>query len=322
MRLIPLLVIALTATGTARAQEATAPRLAFPLDCELGVTCFIEDYVDNDPAPGQLADFACGINTRDGHKGTDIALLSFDAVGQGTTVTAAAPGQVLRTRDGMADDRLMRGVTSQNACGNAVLIDHGDGWRTLYCHLREGSLSVSEGDRVQAGDPIAMVGLSGQTNHPHLHLQVLRNDKVIDPFRPEATEGCDMPEATLWQETPAYTETGMVTAGFSDHMPTLESVQDGSARAQSGAPDLPLVVYAYLGHARDGDLLTITASGPEGEIFQREMVLQDPAKAQFQAFGRNPPQEGWPTGEYLGEALLTRDDEVIAHRFAHVTVRP
>lgn len=321
MRLSPLPVIAMIA-GTAHAQDADPPSLAFPLDCDLGVTCYIEDYVDNDPAPGKLADFACGINTRDGHKGTDIALLSFDTIEEGTTVTAAAPGQVLRTRDGMADDRLMRGVTSQNACGNAVLIDHGGGWRTLYCHLREGSLAVSQGDQVQEGDPIAMVGLSGQTNHPHLHLQVLHDDKVIDPFRHDAAETCDMPEATLWKDTPAYTETGMVTAGFSDHMPTLETVQDGSARAQNGAPDRPLVVYAYLGYAQDGDQLTISATGPEGEIFRREMVMQDPAKAQFQAFGRNPPPGGWPSGEYLGEALVTRSGEVIAHRFAHVTVQP
>jgi murein DD-endopeptidase MepM/ murein hydrolase activator NlpD len=102
-------------------------QLALPLDCEIGRDCFIEDYVDHDPAPGRQRDFACGFNARDGHRGTDFALISFAAMERGVTVRAAAAGRVLRIRDAMPDDRLMRGVTEANACGNAVLIDHGDG---------------------------------------------------------------------------------------------------------------------------------------------------------------------------------------------------
>lgn len=40
----------------------------------------------------------------------------------------------------------------------------------------------------------------------------------------------------------------------------------------------------------------------------------------MQAFGRKAPRGGWPTGEYLGQATLTRDGTIIAHRFAHMTV--
>lgn len=297
-------------------------QLAFPLDCKIGTSCYVEDYVDLDTTRGKQADFACGINTRDGHKGTDIALLSFDAIATGVTVSAAAPGQVTRIRDGMADDRLMRGVTAQNACGNAILVDHHDGWQTLYCHLRKGSITVSEGDLVQSGDPMAKVGLSGMTNHPHLHLQVMKNGQVVDPFHPEANGQCGTPGRDLWQDAPPYTETGLITAGFADHMPTLATVRDGSARAQAGAPELPLVVYAYIGHAKDGDLLTLSADGPGGEVFRRDILLKSPQKALFQGFGRKAPDQGWPTGDYLGEALLTRNGEVIAHRFAHVSVLP
>lgn len=296
-------------------------RLALPLDCVLGQSCFIEDYVDNDPAKGAQKDFACGINSRDGHRGTDFALLDFAAIAEGVAVRAAAAGLVLRTRDEMPDDRLMRGVTDANACGNAVLIDHGQGWQTLYCHLRLGSVSVAPGDRVQAGDALGLVGLSGQTNHPHVHLTVLRDGQTVDPFRPAATGTCGAPAETLWIDPPAYTPTGLITAGFSDGVPTLDAVNDGSARRDGLSPGQPLVVYAHAGYPQPGDVLTLSAEGPAGtEVFRREIVFENDQISQMRAFGKKAPAKGWPSGEYLGEALLTRGGVVIAHRFTHVIV--
>lgn len=312
---------ALVLIASAPVAGAEDLRLGLPLDCVLGQTCFIEDYVDNDPAQGTQRDFACGINSRDGHRGTDFALLDFGAIAQGVPVRASAPGTVLRTRDEMPDDRLMRGVTDSNACGNAVLIDHGQGWQTLYCHLRLGSVSVAPGDLVQTGDALGMVGLSGQTNHPHLHLTVLRDGQIVDPFRPTATGTCGAPGETLWIDPPAYTPTGLITAGFSDGVPTLNTVNDGSARRDRLAPGQPMVVYAHAGHPQPGDVLTLWARGPAGtEVFRREIAFETDQISQMRAFGKKAPAQGWPTGEYLGEALLTRDGLVIAHRFTHVTV--
>jgi len=302
---------------------AEAISLVLPIDCEMGTTCYIEDYVDNAPERGRQTDFACGINSRDGHRGTDIALLDFEAVDIGVAVLAAASGRVLRTRDGMADDRLMRGVTSDTACGNAVLVAHDAGWQTLYCHLKEGSLTVSSGMAVEAGTPLGLVGLSGQTNHPHLHFTVLKDGNVVDPFRPDATGTCGAPDGDgLWETAPIYTATGMVTAGFADHVPSLEDVRSGAARLPEGTSDAPLVVYSHIGYAEDGDRLAIRATGPDGEVFATEMVIEDPQVSVLRSFGRRAPPTGWPAGEYLGEATLTRDDRVIAHRFAHVMVAP
>lgn len=296
-------------------------RLVVPLDCTLGETCFIEDYVDNDPAEGRQRDFSCGINSRDAHKGTDFALLDFDAVKTGVSVLAAAPGIIKRTRDEMPDDRMMRGVTAQNACGNAVLIDHEGGWQTLFCHLRLGSVSVAPGDLVQSGDPLGLVGLSGQTNHPHVHITVMRDGKVVDPFRPHATGTCGDPVQTLWTEPPAYTRTGLVTAGFSNSVPTLKSVADGTARRATLTPDQPIVLYGHAGYPQPGDVLTLSADGPAGtEVFRKEITLDADQVSQMRAYGRKAPKAGWPTGEYIGRARLTRDGMVIAHRFAHVIV--
>ncbi|WP_240484688.1 M23 family metallopeptidase [Pseudoponticoccus marisrubri] len=297
--------------------------MAWPVDCTLGQDCFIEDYVDQDPEPGRQRDFACGYNARDGHKGTDIALLDFDAIAEGVAVTAAAPGLVLRTRDEMPDDRLMRGVTDQTACGNAVLVEHADGWRTLYCHLRLGSVAVAPGDIVRPGDRLGSIGLSGRTNHPHLHLQVSRDGALVDPFRPGAALGtCGTAGDTLWQNPPGYVRTGLFTARFSNRVPGFDEVRAGTAPIDVADPMQPLVVYAIAQEAQTGDRLTLSGEGPEGRIFFHSLVLDAPQRSQLQAYGRKAPDGGWPPGDYLGRAMLTRDGQVIAHRFAHVTVTP
>ncbi|MEM9551876.1 MAG: M23 family metallopeptidase [Pseudomonadota bacterium] len=314
---LALFALALMQPTSGQAQDL---RLTLPVDCEMGATCFIEDYVDQDPAEGQQRDFACGINSRDGHKGTDIAILSFDALEAGVDVLAAAPGVVLRLRDEMPDDRLMRGVTSENACGNGLIIRHDDGWQTQYCHLKLGSISVARGERVEAGDVIGEIGLSGQTNHPHLHFNVFRDGDLVDPFRPHAFGSCGPVGASLWTDPPTYHNTGLVTAGFSDRVPSLDEVTSGAARIGEGRSGAPLVVYAHAGYAQPGDVLRLTATGPEGDVFARDIVLEDPKVSQMQAFGRRAPEGGWPVGEYLGEAWLIRDGTVMAHRFTHLTV--
>lgn len=296
------------------------PILDWPVDCSLGETCFIEDYVDADPTEGRQSDFACGINSRDGHRGTDIALLDFADITRGVAVRAAAPGRVVNIRDGMPDDRLMRGVTSQRACGNAVLINHQDGWQTLYCHMRLGSVAVSPGQEVTAGEMLGLVGLSGQTNHPHLHLTVLRDGSVVDPFDPEPDEVCGETGQTLWSQAPDYVRTGLVTAGFSNMVPGFDSLRDGSARVETSTPDQPLVVFAHIGHAEHGDVLKIEAQGPQGPVFERSILLKAPKASTLRSFGKKAPPNGWPKGEYLGEATLLRGGRVIAHRFAHVIV--
>ncbi|MEZ5715749.1 MAG: M23 family metallopeptidase [Paracoccaceae bacterium] len=271
---------ALALCAAALPAAAEPPSLALPLDCQLGETCFVEDFVDHDPAAEKSRDFACGLNTRDGHKGTDFALLSFDSIDQGVPVRAAAPGRVKAIRDEMPDDRLMRGVTSQTACGNAVLLDHGDGWQTLYCHLRLGSVAVRPGDTVETGARLGLVGLSGQTTHPHLHLTVLQDGKTVDPFRPDAAlDSCGPPDPahTLWTDPPAYHDTLLRLAGFSDRAPGYDDLRAGTARRDTLPPDAALVVYAEAGLAQPGDSLTISAKGPDGdELFRQTRTFDAP----------------------------------------------
>ncbi|MCT4556634.1 MAG: M23 family metallopeptidase [Pelagimonas sp.] len=298
---------------------AEPPRLALPLDCTLGQDCYIEDYVDNDPAKGAQRDFSCGLNARDGHKGTDFALVSFDAIETGVAVLAAAEGVVIRTRDSMPDDRHMRGVTTGNACGNAVLVDHTGGWQTLYCHMKRGSVRVNPGDRVQTGDHLGDIGLSGQTNHPHLHMTLLKNGKHIDPFNPDGG-ACSDSTTPLWDPSIPYIKTGLMTAGFTDHIPSFNHVTNGKARKETLLAHGNIVVYAHMAYAQQGDVLSISASGPQGQIFNRDILIASPKVSEMRAFGKKAPGAGWPSGEYLGDVTLRRQGQIIAHRFAHVVV--
>jgi hypothetical protein len=295
--------------------------MSLPIDCTLGANCYIEDYVDNNPAKGPQRDYTCGPHSRDGHKGTDFALTSFNDLDSGVSVLAAADGTVLRTRDSMPDDKEMRGVTSQNACGNAVLLDHGNGWSTLYCHLKQGTVAVAPGQIVRSGTYLGDVGLSGQTNHPHLHMSVTKEGKIVDPFHPSGEE-CGQTQATLWESAPAYDKTGFLTAGFSSKVPTLSEIRKGDAHLSETRPDAPIIVFGHVAYAQPGDVLTLSATAPNGqEIFVREIVLENPKISQMQAFGRKPPAKGWQKGEYIGKARLTRDDRLIGHRFSYLTVK-
>ncbi|MBQ2392473.1 MAG: M23 family metallopeptidase [Clostridia bacterium] len=63
--------------------------------------------------------------------------------------------------------------------GNYVVISHSDGFDTLYAHCD--TLLCKEGDVVEKGDVIALVGSTGRSTGPHLHFEVRINDKRLDP---------------------------------------------------------------------------------------------------------------------------------------------
>jgi murein DD-endopeptidase MepM/ murein hydrolase activator NlpD len=63
--------------------------------------------------------------------------------------------------------------------GNEIIINHGDGYMTRYAHASE--LLVNTGDRVSRSQVIAKIGQSGRSTGPHLHFEILKNGKVVDP---------------------------------------------------------------------------------------------------------------------------------------------
>lgn len=67
----------------------------------------------------------------------------------------------------------------QPSYGRSVLLQHGDGYSTLYAHLA--SSLVKLGDRVAPGDPIGLAGSSGNSTGPHLHYEIWKDGQVLDP---------------------------------------------------------------------------------------------------------------------------------------------
>ncbi|MDX2097721.1 MAG: peptidoglycan DD-metalloendopeptidase family protein [Leptolyngbyaceae cyanobacterium bins.59] len=64
--------------------------------------------------------------------------------------------------------------------GNTVILDHGNGITTLYAHASE--VLVAEGQTVQRGEPIALVGSTGLSTGPHLHFEVRQDGEPVDPM--------------------------------------------------------------------------------------------------------------------------------------------
>jgi murein DD-endopeptidase MepM/ murein hydrolase activator NlpD len=63
--------------------------------------------------------------------------------------------------------------------GNCIVINHGNGYKTVYGHLRQ--IKVKEGQWVTKGEEIGIIGNTGNSTGPHLHFEVRVNDVAIDP---------------------------------------------------------------------------------------------------------------------------------------------
>lgn len=96
--------------------------------------------------------------------------------GYGQPLRAPASGTVLRVVDGIPDNLP---PTRGKAGGNGLVIDHGFGEVSSMWHARPGSLRVSVGDRVEAGQTVAEVGNSGRSTGAHIHIHVTHGDGGI-----------------------------------------------------------------------------------------------------------------------------------------------
>ncbi|AHM04301.1 Peptidase, M23/M37 family [Roseibacterium elongatum DSM 19469] len=297
-----------------------APALLFPVDCTLGDTCFLQQFMDRDPGPG-WRDFTCGPASYDGHTGTDIRVADLATMRQGWAVRAAAPGTVRAIRDGVPDGGTAAAPQGQG-CGNGVVIDHAEGWQTQYCHLAQGSVTVTPGQAVAAGAVLGEIGYSGITEFPHLEFLVRHNGVLVDPFDPSDLSRCGMGVDPLWAEPIASTASGVLSVGFSDAVPEFSDIRAGTANATSLDRTGPaLVLWGFVFGGQAGDILRLEIRDPEGAAYHRQEVVLERTQAElFRASGRRI-SDSLPAGEYTGTVTLIRDDIEIDTRTTHIPVR-
>ncbi|MCF8354773.1 MAG: peptidoglycan DD-metalloendopeptidase family protein [Melioribacteraceae bacterium] len=170
--------------------------------------CAVSNFVDhNSSYPDQLLDYNGGTRTYDtdagyNHQGTDISPWPFpwykmdhDQI----EVIAVMDGMIIGKEDGHYD----RNCSMSDSVWNAVYVLHDNGAEVWYGHLKENSLTTKLiGERVSAGEYLGIVGSSGSSTGPHLHLEVYDStDVLIDPW-----SGLSNPTITesWWIDQPLY----------------------------------------------------------------------------------------------------------------------
>jgi hypothetical protein len=324
-----ILLLALLASALARAQAPL--RLALPVDCVPGRDCFVQNYVDHDPT-SVYRDYACGAQSYDGHDGTDFRVPSMAAVRSGVAVLAAANGVVAGVRDGMKDVSIRetgKEAVKDRECGNGLVLRHADGWETQYCHLAQGSVAVTRGQSVRAGDRLGSVGLSGLTEFPHLHLTVRHRGKAVDPFAPSPDPSACASEQTLWDEATAaalvYRRRVMLNHGFSERVLSMNDVENlppGEAAPTSQSP--ALIAYVRMIGLEAGDTAQLVLRAPGGTVIaEKRMPALERAQAQTLALiGRKRPAAGWPGGTYRAEYQVSNAGKIVFSKQFSMPIGP
>lgn len=270
---------------------AAPPSLSLPVGCAIGEAqqsqCWLQTLVDHDSGSA-VRDFRCGARSYNAasrfgraHQGTDIGVLDWASSAGAVDVLASAPGRVARTRDGIPDKRTLRGTEDtqlkRSACGNGVVIDHGGGWETQYCHLKLGSVRVTVGDQLVRGQRIGTIGVSGLASHPHLHFQLSKREGdqriPIDPFDgTRLTDPCDAEGAPLWNEDArkalVYRPVELIKAGFTiGDVTDLTLLMDLRAKPELAWSEQDVVkVFLYFSGTHPDAVTRIAVRDPSGAV--------------------------------------------------------
>ncbi|MFF9773171.1 M23 family metallopeptidase [Streptomyces sp. NPDC013978] len=139
-------------------------------------------------------------------------------------VVASAGGRVVEVQDGLPDQTPP--VTPpvppiEETVGNHVTLEVAPGRYLLYAHLAPGSLEVREGDRVQAGQVLGLIGNSGNSTTPHLHFQVMTTPEFFPtdspPFTFRQFRVVGHVEPRIWDDNLGLQPTGVLPITPSPH---------------------------------------------------------------------------------------------------------
>lgn len=299
----------------AKQEKNQKPRFIFPVICTLGHDCWAVNYVDTDPGDA-VRDFRCTSKSYNDHKGTDFGLRSITQMNEGIDVIAAANGTVVRLRDGENDalksEQEMEAIKqARKECGNAVLIDHGHGLQTIYCHLKQGSIAVRLNDKISAGEKIGQVGQSGLAQFPHLHFGVIWEGAIIDPFTGQTNrQDCDAEETPMWHGAVhvKYQPVAIFDGGFRNTPPDFNAIQRGEDNPKTISKNSAVFTFwAGFYNVEEGDKITLQITDPNDEefIISRQDVTKTRTR-QYYFTGRKIGRIQLIDGTYIGTVKVER----------------
>jgi murein DD-endopeptidase MepM/ murein hydrolase activator NlpD len=222
------------------------------------------NYVDVDPSSG-FKDFQGGTIAYDGHDAHDIGITNFARMDAGIPEYAAADGVVEQTQDGNFDRNNTRGSRP----ANYIIINHGNGWRTIYYHLMANSITVQVGDTVTAGQFLGLVGSAGDSNGPHLHFGITHNNNAVEseydptdyyvsPFGYQGSQSTYVIDALVTSFSP--------TSSDFDERPAEQTI------FSTQTPQTPVFVFWFATLA-SGEHLDLTEYRPDGTVNSSNSTL-------------------------------------------------
>ncbi len=260
-----------------RSSLASAPTFGWPLKLAPGLLDEgyhgISNFVDLDPAfPGVLLDYSCGDRSYDldsgyNHQGIDFFTWPWGwnkMDDQEVWVVAAAPGQIVLREDGNFD----RNCGFDNGDWNAVYIEHADGSITWYGHMKRNSLTSKQvGEFVQEGEYLGVVGSSGNSTGPHLHMETYDAEgNLIEPY----AGPCNSTTASSWwrDQQPYYDSAlNRVTTGYAPAVfPSCPNPESPNVRVNFD-PGPQIYFTMYYRDQLVGQLSTFTIRRPDGSTY-------------------------------------------------------
>ncbi len=298
-------------------QFKKSQKLGLPVDCTVNQDCWVMNYVDFDLSDNNYTDPNCQSRTYDTHKGTDFAILDEKAMNNGVPVIAVKDGIIDRLRDGEDDtwktttdlDKIKQ---ERKECGNAIMINHNDETKSIYCHLRQNSIIVEKGQNVKKGDILGMVGMSGFTEFPHLHYGLVKNKEIIDPFTGrKSSSNCGLDNIKpLWDKglNLSYQPFVIQSSGFSATIPTLDHLgRDAASINQISLNDKNIVFWAILLGVRVDDVIQLTIYDANNKIYTTQEITQDRNRArQLYYIGKKINDQNLTAGAYTAQVKITR----------------
>lgn len=268
-------------TAINKVENSLPVALYWPLKAAVGFTdCsfyYISAYVDQNTSTGVISDYNCGTRTYDGHRGTDIAIGPFGFYKMDNSqveVVAAAAGMIVDKSDGNFD----RNCASNNLTANYVVIQHADGSRALYWHMKKNAVTLKAiGQSVAIGEYLGVVGSSGSSSGPHLHFEVWTGSTNATRNDPFAGSCNTLNAASWWAVQKPYSEPAIIKASVhttdfvAPGCPNTETPNESTCYALPfqgpGLPANAAKFYVFMRNETPGLVGNMSILKPDGSTF-------------------------------------------------------